>query len=143
MRYLPICFIVIIADQVSKYTVTRFIDFNEQVKVLGNFIILTNVRNPGAVFGIPVGPFFLYIVCAACIILFIYTIRKRSVLFSVILGGAIGNLIDRIRLDSVIDFIDIQIGNFTWPTFNLADSCITIGVILLLIIMLRKKSVVE
>lgn len=140
--FLP-CFLVVLTDQVSKYAISRLIPLGRGVRIFGDFIRFVHVHNPGAVFSIPVGACFPYIVGAACILLFIYSIRKRSTLLSLIFGGAIGNLIDRIRMGAVIDFIDIGIGNLRWPTFNVADSCITIGVIIFLVSMIGRKSAVE
>lgn len=143
MKFFLPCIIVVLTDQITKHLVSRFIPFNSQLNVIGDFLKITFTLNPGAIFGFSVGPYFLYIVGVACIFLLIFTIRKRSILFSIILGGAIGNLIDRIRLGAVIDFIDINVGSFHWPTFNIADSCITIGVILLLLNILNRKAYVE
>ncbi len=143
MKFPIPCFIAVLADQASKYFISRFIPLNGQLRIIGDFVKLTFTLNPGAVFGISVGPYYLYVVAIACVVLIIFTLRKKSVLFSVILGGALGNLIDRIRLGAVIDFIDVQIGSFHWPTFNLADSCITVGVIFLLLNMITQRGSTE
>ncbi len=139
MRFILPCILVVITDQASKYIISRLIPFRGSVRVLGDFIRFIHIYNPGAVFSIPVGSYFPYIVGVACILLFIFTIRKRSVLLSLILGGAISNLIDRIRIGAVVDFIDIGIGNLRWPTFNVADSCITIGVIIIIITQFKHR----
>jgi len=133
------CILVVLVDQASKYAISRLVPLGRSVRIFGDSVRFIHVHNPGAVFSIPVGPYFPYIVGVACILLFIFSVRKRSALLSLILGGAIGNLIDRIRIQAVIDFIDIGIGNLRWPAFNVADSCITIGVIILIIIQLRHK----
>jgi signal peptidase II len=139
MKFVLPCILVVITDQVSKYAVSRLIPLGRSVRILGDFVRFIYVHNPGAIFSIPVGPYFLYLVGAACIVLLVYSIRKKSALLSLILGGAIGNLIDRIRIGAVVDFVDIGIGNIRWPAFNVADSCITIGVIIFIILKFRRR----
>jgi len=140
-KFILPCILVVLVDQASKYAILRLIPLGRSVRIFGDFVKFIHVHNPGAIFSIPVGAYFPYIVGAACILLFIFSVRKRSALLSLILGGAIGNLIDRIRIQAVIDFIDIGIGNLRWPTFNVADSCITIGVIILIIVKFRHKQI--
>jgi signal peptidase II len=132
--------IVVSLDQISKFMVIGYIRYNHSVTVIENFFNLVHVRNRGMAFGLlnrPDPGFSFYILVAATIaaiilILFWFTTLKgKDKRFipglSLILGGAIGNLIDRLRYQEVIDFLDFYIGNFHWPSFNLADSSITIG----------------
>jgi len=134
--------IVIILDQASKIFIARTIDYYQSVPVISGFMNLVHVRNRGMAFGLMNRPdagvsfYFLIAVTiiAVLLILFWFTRIKqedRRLLFglSLILGGAIGNLIDRIRIREVIDFVDVFIGSHHWPAFNVADSAITIGTV--------------
>lgn len=107
--------------------------------ILGDVIQLTYIRNPGAAFGIMLGGrwFYLILSSVACIVMFYYLAklplgeRVGRCAMLIILGGAFGNLIDRAFYGEVTDFIDIGIHSYRWPIFNVADSAITIGFILL------------
>jgi len=132
--------LVIVLDQLSKSWVRGNLTIGESLPETG-FFRLTYVANPGAVFGLPVNQTFLLIITTLVILLiiplFLYYLsaRYRSpitslciICFGLILGGAIGNLIDRLRFAYVTDFIDIRLwGNFHWPAFNFADASIVIG----------------
>ena len=132
--------VVVILDQVSKIVVAGSIKYYESIPVIDGFLSLVHVRNRGMAFGLmnrPDAQFSFYFLVAAtvtAIILLIFWFNslkggRRRLIFglSLILGGAIGNLIDRLRLKEVIDFIDFFIGKYHWPAFNLADSAITVG----------------
>lgn len=140
---------VIFLDQISKIVLVRIIPVYDNVPVIRGFFNLVHVRNRGIAFGMmnrPGGGFVFYFLIAAtvgAIGLLIFWFRKLkdedhgTVLgLSLILGGAIGNLIDRIRLGEVIDFLDFYMGSYHWPAFNVADSAITVGVLWLAIHML-------
>ena len=124
----------------------------QSIEVVQNFFHFTYIRNKGAAFGILSGidpsfriPFFLLISAVAIIVIVyaVHTHKGESVLFSsalaLILGGAIGNMIDRIRMGEVIDFIDVHWYEHHWPAFNIADSAITVGMGLLILQMLTEK----
>lgn len=146
--------LIILADQISKYAVMRYLKLHESVSVITGFFDLVHVRNRGMAFGLLNRPdinFGFYILVAASIgaivLLTVWFIRlkendKLTVLtLSLILGGAVGNLIDRLRFREVVDFLDIYIGQYHWPAFNVADSAITVGAFLLAFIMFfRQKS---
>ncbi len=135
--------LVIILDQLSKYVVIRFMDPFDSIKVFP-FLHILHVQNPGAAFGMfrnMASSFFITISFAA-IIFVIYLLRKKAyhpLGLSFILGGAIGNLIDRILYGKVVDFIDFSIGDFHWYTFNIADSALTIGVAIIILSLLFQK----
>lgn len=141
--------LVLLLDQITKlYIVSRF-SLYESVTIIEDFFHITYIRNPGAAFGIFAGsaaafriPFFLTIsFIAVAGMLFFYKTVTESLLriaISLIMGGALGNMIDRARLGEVIDFIDIHWYNNHWPAFNVADSAITIGVGLLILDMVIK-----
>ena len=131
---------VIFLDQISKYVVLGSIALHESISVINGFFSLVHTRNRGMAFGLmnrPGSDFGFYFLAAATfaaviLLLFWYTKLKdeetRLVFgISLILGGAIGNLIDRLRLREVIDFLDFYLGTYHWPAFNLADSAITVG----------------
>ncbi len=125
---------------------------HESFPVVAGFFNVTYVRNPGAAFGFLAGAaplfrsvFFLAVTIAA-IVLIIHYIRgseeKEPVLIislALILGGAVGNLIDRVRLGEVIDFLDVSVSSYHWPAFNVADSAISVGAVMILFTMFRRR----
>ncbi|MBE0500832.1 MAG: signal peptidase II [Desulfuromonadales bacterium] len=142
---------LLVLDQWTKLLVDSRFRLHESVPLIDNFLTLTYVRNKGAAFGILSDsairiPFFITVSCIALIGILWYL---RKVEFSqklqhwamaLIFAGALGNLIDRIRIGEVIDFIDAHWYQYHWPAFNVADSAITIGVGLLLINLWRDES---
>ena len=125
---------VLFLDQLSKFLAASFLQLNTPVVLIKNFLNLSLVHNRGAAFGILKNQLFMFVIIslvAIALILYHLKDKKKSILSSIslslILGGAAGNLIDRLRFGFVIDFLDFRI----WPVFNLADSAITIGVVLL------------
>ena len=141
LSILPAAIIVVI-DQASKIIVAETIRFHDSITVIKGLFNLVHVRNKGMAFGLmnrPDANFGFYILVAATIIAVILLIYWLSTLkagenglrlgLSLILGGAAGNLIDRIRLGEVIDFLDFYISTHHWPSFNVADSAITVGTI--------------
>jgi signal peptidase II len=144
---------VLVLDQITKAFVHNLVQLHQSIEIVPNFIHLTYLKNTGAAFGFLAGvrspfrvAFFLLVssVAIGCILYLLKNLRpeRKALIFSLslILGGAIGNLIDRLRMGEVIDFIDLHWHHFHWPAFNVADSAITVGVILLFIQMIRKKS---
>ncbi len=141
--YLPTILVVFI-DQFSKLWIKNNLPHWETWNILGSFLRFTHVKNPGIAFGISVGQFsiivvFLSIIATLFIAYLHWQERNNHPLISIglglILGGAIGNLIDRSSIffvqnyEGVIDFIDIGSSSFRWYTFNIADSAVTIGMI--------------
>lgn len=141
-RPLVIGFAVIVAlDQITKQLIRQKFSLYESVPVIDGFFNLTFIENPGAAFGfladagsVWVGRVFILITLIA-VPLVVYLYREvesqdRRLAAALILvgGGAIGNLIDRLTVGPVTDFLDFYIGRYHWPAFNVADSCITIGV---------------
>ncbi|MFH1007953.1 MAG: signal peptidase II [Candidatus Latescibacterota bacterium] len=130
----------VLLDQWSKWVVFRRMELGTSKEVLGQFFRLTYIHNPNAAFGITLfgGGFHLLLSLAALGLLFFIMYRTAPsqrairIALSMILGGAIGNLIDRIRMGEVIDFLDVGIGRYHWPVFNVADIAVTVGMILLL-----------
>jgi signal peptidase II len=136
--------IVLAIDQATKIYVDRSMDLHSSVTVVNNFFNITYLRNKGAAFGILAHssyrlPFFILVsvIAIAVIVLVFYRLRpdQKFTAFplSLIFSGALGNLIDRIRLGEVIDFLDAHWYGHHWPAFNIADSAICVGVFLLAI----------
>lgn len=142
---LTIVFLII--DIVSKLIVSNLMNVNDSIVVIKDFFYITYVRNTGAAWSIFAGKTWLLIIVSLIIIFFIvgyiYKNKPKSKFeilgYSMILGGAIGNLIDRVIYGYVIDFLDFYIFGYDYPIFNLADSFILIGVILLIIYTWRSK----
>ncbi len=141
---LLVVLLVVALDMVTKAWVTQNIALYRSVPVLGEFFRLTYTHNRGAAFGINVGEhsrvFFLVLSLVALGVLgLIYRAtpaadRLRLFAISLVAGGAIGNIIDRVRYEQgVVDFLDVGLGSRRWPVFNIADSAVSIGAILLLI----------
>ena len=131
--------LIIAADQVVKRVVVSVLESGQSFDFIGSVVRFTRTTNTGAAFGLlrGQGPWFIIVSAAAslAIVVFRREIAKLrrwdQIAFGLILGGAIGNLIDRIRLGAVIDFIDIGLSGLRWPAFNVADTAISIGVVLL------------
>jgi len=141
---------IVVLDQLTKYIVETRIRLYDIITVVPGFFNLTHVRNRGAAFGLLAGlpefwrsTFFIVVTVAAVavIIVLIWKAHERLLViaFSLIAGGAIGNVIDRIRYGEVVDFIQWYVKSYYWPSFNVADSAISIGVGLLMIDMLFVK----
>jgi signal peptidase II len=142
MLAVAVAIATVVLDQVTKAAVVGGMHLNERVPVMGTFLRLTYIRNSGAVFGMMRGAgtyFTFFSVIAAAVLMVVLFIAKRSstlvrVSLGMVLGGAVGNLIDRLRYGAVVDFLDVGISDSVrWPCFNVADSAITVGVLLLII----------
>ena len=150
MRVLFVSAVLVLADQISKTIVVKTMSLYESIPVIQNFFHFTYITNDGMAFGIEF-PFGYFIFSAVSILLtlflfwYLWSVRNHSIVIrlglAMIIAGAIGNLIDRLFLGEVIDFLDFMIGNFRWYVFNLADSYVTVGMTLILIdsIILEKK----
>lgn len=147
--YLLAIVVLVTIDQFSKYLITQnlFDNFNEIV-LIKDFFSITNVKNYGAGFSILQNQtLFLIVVTFIAVIAVTYLLIKSKnseslnrICYILIIGGAIGNLIDRLTLGYVVDFLDFYIFGYDFPVFNLADSFLTIGCILLIIsILLENK----
>lgn len=133
--------IFLIIDQISKILVVHQLTPNSGITIIQNFFYIIYTNNTGAAFSILLGKRILLIVVAILVIgILLYHIKKNKIegklntlAFSLIIGGSLGNLLDRIVRGYVIDFISIKIGNYNFPIFNIADSFIVVGVFLLLL----------
>lgn len=136
---------VIAIDQLTKAVITEKLFMYGTHKVIDGFFNLVYVMNPGAAFGfLSRTPelfrysFFIGITVLAMLLIIYYLVKSENekaiitLSLALIFGGAVGNLIDRIRFGAVVDFLDFYIGNWHWPAFNAADSAITVGAALML-----------
>ncbi|MCS6283838.1 MAG: signal peptidase II [Nitrospira sp.] len=143
---------VIVIDQLSKQHIMETMRLHESIPIVPNLFSFTYIRNPGAAFGLLAGSsnafrmvFFGLTSIFALVLLgtILYRMPEREWMgrlsVSAILGGAVGNLIDRLRFGEVIDFLDVYIDSYHWPAFNVADSAITVGVIFLIIHFMFEK----
>jgi signal peptidase II len=140
-------FVIVISvlslDQLTKYLITKSLALGKSIPVIQGVFNLTLVHNRGAAFGILKNQLPLFIVTAAvAIALIFWSLKSNShkknyaLSLSLILAGALGNLIDRLLYGYVIDFLDFRV----WPVFNVADSAITIGAVILGICILREST---
>lgn len=137
---LAIVAVTIIVDQLTKFLVVKYMTLGQSISVIDNFLYITSHRNEGAAWGILQGKMiFFYVVTLVVIGLVILWIRKLDIkkekllviALSLILGGALGNFIDRVMYQHVVDFMNTYIFGYDFPIFNIADSALCIGVFLM------------
>ncbi|MSN25918.1 MAG: signal peptidase II [Geobacter sp.] len=140
--FAAISVIGIIVDQITKFYIDRSMQLFDSIPIVDNFFNLTYVRNKGAAFSFLSNaswrlPFFITVSAVAALVILIAFHRLRDdqrlahISLAMIFSGAVGNLIDRLRLGEVIDFLDAHWHQMHWPAFNVADSLICVGVFLL------------
>lgn len=147
MTFLWIIPLAVVIDQASKFIVRGSMVLHQSEPVLGDFFRLTYIHNPGAAFGLNVGSPLLHTVfslLALGVLVYFYRSLAANERFlrlalCLVLGGAIGNIIDRLYLGEVVDFFDFGLGDLRWPIFNFADSFVTVGVLLLLLFYSRRE----
>lgn len=147
-RFGLLVFLAILLDQLSKIAIVKLVRLGDSIPVWGDFFRITYILNPGGAFGTRLGGEIFYLSVSLLAIIFTVAffvktdprhILIRSAL-ALVLGGAVGNLIDRFRLGEVIDFLDFNVPDISllgyrldrWPIFNLADATITVGAVLLI-----------
>jgi signal peptidase II len=141
IRLLTVSGLIVLFDQISKIVIVRLLSYGEIVPVIPGCFNLTYVLNPGGAFGLFASQsqwfrimlFLVFSLVAVGFIFYLYrdVPRTHPMLanaLALILGGAVGNLIDRIRMGKVVDFLDVYAGSYHWPAFNVADSAICVGV---------------
>ncbi|MEP6757430.1 MAG: signal peptidase II [Chthonomonadales bacterium] len=149
IRFFLAAIIIILADQVTKWSVVRSIPLNQSRPALGKFMVLTYTQNSGGAFSLMQGNPYIFIIVAVVAIsalIFAYVKYQQnnlpmSAALALALGGATGNLIDRLRYGYVVDFFDFHGGTDRnlFPIFNVADSAISVGIILLMGMLLFSK----
>lgn len=144
MYYYVLSLLIILLDQWTKWLIVKSMEIGESVPVIDNLFHITSHRNRGAAWGMLEGQFWLfYLITAIVVVGIIYFMQKEAkgkplmkISLAVLLGGALGNFIDRLFRGEVVDFVQTFIFNYRFPIFNIADAALTIGVILLFAAML-------
>lgn len=153
IHYLIIAVAIVVLDLWTKALVLGRIRLHDAIPVIPGFFQLVHVRNTGAAFGIGanassslvplllnVGAITVFLIVVVYALRTAVTDRMLQIGLHLILGGAIGNLVDRFRFGYVVDFLDVYVGRHHWPAFNVADSAICIGIALLFLDMRKKPS---
>jgi signal peptidase II len=151
-RLILIAGAIVIADQVTKAVVLSKMALYQSITVIPGFFSLTHIHNPGGAFGflaqqdasVRMG---IFVLASSVAIFFIFLFYRQipkthpvlAAGLALIFGGAIGNLIDRLRFGKVVDFLDFYVGALHWPAFNVADSAITVGVAIFIAHLLFRK----
>lgn len=152
IRFASVCGIILLFDLLTKWLVMVYLPLHTRIVVIPGFANLVHVQNPGGAFGlfsdqsamVRIVLFIGVAFIAACLVLYLHwrTPPQHWPLtagFALIFSGAAGNLIDRIRYGKVVDFIDLHIGQYHWPAFNVADSAISIGMVIFAYYLIVKK----
>jgi len=135
-----IAVLIVILDQITKHLVVYHMELGQSIEIIPNFLYLTSHRNAGAAWGILYGEMmFFYVVTVVVVAILLIWMRKLDkqkdklllIALAFLLGGAIGNFIDRLFYQTVVDFVDTFIFGYNFPIFNVADMALTFGVILM------------
>ncbi len=145
MRLILVSGGVVLADQITKFLITRYLALYDYIVVIEGFFNINHVLNPGGAFGFfatqsPGIRKFVFLFLSSIVALFVVWMYRKvaeshvflSYGLAGIFGGAVGNLIDRFRFGKVVDFLDFYLGTAHWPAFNIADSAISIGMAILI-----------
>ena len=132
-KYILITFLIIIIDQLTKFLINQNINYLKSIQIIKNFFYFTNAHNNGAAFSILSGYNLLFISITLIVICLIDKYIEKNISFYILLGGIIGNLIDRLIFGYVRDFLDFRIFNYNFPIFNISDICICLGIFLIII----------
>jgi len=152
VRCIGIAGLIVIVDQATKAIILNGLPLYRSVPVIAGFFNITHIHNPGGAFGFLADQhaglrhivFLLVSTMALGLVAYFYaqTPRNYKVLaagYAMILGGAVGNMIDRVRFGEVIDFLDFYLGDYHWPAFNVADSAITVGIVIFIFHLFFRK----
>jgi signal peptidase II len=145
--YYLIALFVILLDQITKWLIVSKMNLGDSIPIIDNILYITSHRNRGAAWGILQGQMWLfYVITIIVIVAIMYYMQKAAkgkwllgVSLALMLGGAIGNFIDRVVRKEVVDFIHTYIFTYNFPVFNIADSALVVGVVVLMIQMLREE----
>ena len=152
IRLVVIGGVIVIIDQLTKFFIVKYLPLHDTVPVVSGLFNIIHIKNPGGAFGLLANltpgmrTFIFLFISSLAVGLILYFYIKTPVNqawlaagFALIFGGAIGNLIDRIRFGVVTDFLDFYISKYHWPAFNVADSAITVGIGIFIVHLLFKK----
>lgn len=152
LPYFLLIILILIADQASKIWIARTLPLFSHRSLIPGFFNLTHIHNRGAIFGFlsrspsPAVHYFLMMASLVAFLLVLYYLFKTppqerflEISLSLILAGALGNLIDRILRGYVIDFLDFYVKSWHWPSFNVADSSVSVGAVCLVFLLLFKR----
>lgn len=142
-----ISLIVVVIDQIIKILISNTISYMDSVKVIPNFFYISNVHNEGAAWSMFSGKQFILIIVAilALVGIYLFLIKGKkinifeTICYSLLIGGIIGNLIDRIVFNYVIDYLEFIFGDYHYPVFNFADICIVISIFGLIIMSFKEE----
>ena len=147
-----IALVVLVADQTTKHLITTFVPLHGGVEIIPGFANIVHARNPGAAWGILADStwslrwLFLVLVSIAALTGIVWIVVASGRIDSLLLialsfffGGATGNLVDRVRFGEVVDFVDVYVGSFHWPAFNVADASLCVGTALFFVHFLVRK----
>ena len=137
--------IVLFLDQLSKGFISAFMKVGDNIKVISNFFYIRYLNNYGAAWSIFSGNvlFLILVSIFALVLIYVYFLKSKDIdkfefiNYSILIGGIIGNLLDRVKFGKVIDYLDFKVFGYNFPVFNFADMCIVISIILLLIYSLK------
>lgn len=141
-----VCIISIIVDQIIKFIIKANMNIADTINIIPNFFRITFLKNEGAAFSILSGNRLLFIFITVLVLILFYffllknkkIIKTKQLLYGLLLGGIIGNFIDRILYGYVIDYLDFNIGGYNYPVFNIADSLIVISIIWLIVLSVKE-----
>jgi signal peptidase II len=152
LRLVIVAGLIVGADQLTKALILKHLPLHKSITVIPGLFDITHILNPGGAFGLMANMsvmirtiVFLFISSLAVGLIFYFYIKTPhrytflAIGFALIFGGAIGNLVDRVRFGMVVDFLDFYIGKHHWPAFNIADSAITAGIFIFIYHLLLKK----
>ena len=141
-----IAFFFFMLDLFSKLIITNILKLGESIKIIDNFFYITYVQNKGAAWSILEDKRILLLIITVIVLFLINKFMNKeqldkleSLSYGIIIGGIVGNLVDRIFRGYVIDFLDFKIFNYNYPVFNLADTFIVVGIIMMVIMSIRKE----
>jgi signal peptidase II len=139
IQIITIVFLTLLLDIITKMIVCKFMKIGSSIEIVKNFIYITYVRNTGIAFSFLTGGRYIIIIITLIILYYLWHYletkkisKLESICYGMIIGGAVGNLLDRLIYGYVIDFIDIIIFGYNYPVFNIADCFIVIGIIIIL-----------
>lgn len=145
-KIIPTVLLTVIIDQIVKIIVISKMNLADSINIIKNFFRITYLQNTGGAFSILSGNVFILTIITLLILGFIiwmikgdkYKTTFKLIIYGILLGGVLGNLIDRIRLNYVVDYLDFNLSSYHFPVFNIADICIVISVFILVLISIKE-----